>query len=166
MCLYFSPEKSAATKARVVATYIAFLLISILPIIAEVASPGDHESSRLFRAAFSYFHSTFINPVVTLGSISSFFCQKSTAYALDKSGLAVQALVFAMVAVSGIRINFPVVPQWSLSISITWYERGWAAVDNAVFALVQFILALVAERHQQRGHEEFLNPEEEQLLAP
>lgn len=149
-----------------VATYIAFLLISTVPIIAEVASPGDHESSRLFRAAFFYMHSTFVNPVVTVGAISSFFCQKSTAYALNKSGLAVQALVFAIVALSWLfRINFPVVPQWSLSILITWYELvGWAAVDNAVFAAVQFIL-LLATGHQQKGRGRSLNPEEEQLLS-
>jgi hypothetical protein len=72
-------------------------------------------------------------------------------------GLAVQAAVFALVAVSWVmRVQFP----WELldghkitfGVLITWYEIvGWAAVDNAIFALVQIVLLwIVSHRSSQR----------------
>lgn len=102
-----------------------------------------------------------------MGIISSFFIQMPTANALGLLELASQAVVFAVVAVSWVfRVVFPTTDiPWTLFPITTWYQLvGWAAVDNAVFAIVQSILLCLTKRRQgsQAG---YMNPEEEPLLA-
>lgn len=93
-----------------------------------------------------------INPVVTIIAICSLFIQISNATALSILGLASQAFVFALVALSWTaRVRFPDIDRYSLGILITWYQLvGWATVDNAIFSIMQLILFYVA-RHRQRG---------------
>jgi hypothetical protein len=82
-------------------------------------------------------------------------------------GLATQAIIFALVALSWIsRVNFPF--ELSLNILKAWYEVvGWAAVDNAIFAVAQFVLLCLA-KHQRRGRvgssSSYTRPNEEEPL--
>lgn len=144
--------------------------MSLVPIVTYIASTGGAErenDSDWFRAIFFGVHSMFINPVVTIGSFSSLFIQIPTAAALDIWGMASQAVVFAAVAVSWVyRVEFPTVDgQWTLHLLNTWYQLvGWAAVDNAVYAIVQFILFCVVRRRLWK-HEGHSNLEEELLLT-
>lgn len=70
-------------------------------------------------------------------------------------------MVFTLVALSWVlRVNFPYerfseIPlEFLLSSLQTWYELvGWAAVDNAIFAVVQAIL-LCSVRYQEESDEE------------
>lgn len=101
----------------------------------------------------------FINPIVTVIGFASFFAQahesrsRSSLGALSIKGLAIQAVVFAVVALYWqLRMRIPE-EGWDMSPQrsfITWYQLvGWAAIDNTVFAIVQAVLLWVARR--QRG---------------
>lgn len=105
----------------------------------------------------------FINPIVTIIAVCSLFIQISNATALSILGLASQAFVFALVALSWTaRVRFPTLDRISLSRLITWYQLvGWATVDNAVFSIIQLILFYVA-RHRQRGSS--ISADQEPLL--
>jgi hypothetical protein len=71
---------------------------------------------------------------------------------LSRTGLLTQAVIFALVAVSWIwRVRFPY-DAWEgvfLGLLSIWYEQivGWAAVDNAIFAIVQALPLWVTSRH-------------------
>lgn len=164
VCLYFSPESSRNHKAYVGAIYTSFILISILPAFINAINPGDDEWNRWFCALFFAVHSIIINPIVTVIAICSLFIQISNATALSILGLASQAFVFALVALSWTaRVRFPTIDRYSLSILITWYQLvGWATVDNAVFSIIQLILFYVA-RHRQRGSS--ISADQEPLLG-
>lgn len=101
----------------------------------------------------------FINPIVTIIGFASLFVQarvtrsRPSPGALSIVGLAIQAVVFAVVALYWpLRMTIPR-EFWNMSplrSCITWYQLvGWAAVDNAVFAIVQAVLLWIAMR--QRG---------------
>jgi hypothetical protein len=110
----------------------------------------DNSDRRLAGALFHGAHSIFLNPIVTALNIASLFVQarEPAMDALSSVGLAVQAVVFSLVAASWAvgRLTFP----WeelvsrqpvTLRVLITWYQLvGWVAVDNAIFAIVQAIL--------------------------
>lgn len=109
-----------------------------------------------------------VQKVATIGSILSLFAQRSRATALDITGLAFQATIFTLVAISWIfRVVFPPAPigKWTWHFLVSWYEIvGWAAVDNGVFAFVQFVLYCTARRAQGRAMGE-RDSEDEPLLT-
>jgi hypothetical protein len=113
-------------------------------------------------------HSEVINPIVTVGGILALLFQRQKAYALSFSGLAAQAIVFALVALSWTaRVRFYTLEQFPLSLHmlIAWYQMvGWVAVDNCIFAIVQCVLLCLA-RHQQRRFSSLTTSDQEPLLS-
>lgn len=109
-----------------------------------------------------------VNPIATTSSVLALFFQGQKASALSFLGLATQAVVFAPVAFFWIwRVNYIDLREIPLPIPLyilkVWYEVvGWAAVDNAVFAIVQFVLLCLARRQQRGGH---ARPDQEPLLS-
>lgn len=123
-------------------------------------------------ATFFYVHSTIICPPTTIGGILALWPQWHNAKVLDIVGLTCQVVVFAFVALSWIpRVRFRVDlgegPQnisdvWNLIV--VWYQLvGWAAVDNAIFAIVQLILLCLAN-YQGGGVRSCGRPTEEEPL--
>jgi hypothetical protein len=116
-----------------------------------------------FGALYHGTHTLFLSWIITGFGVAAVFFQaretitRSPGQALSRVGLAAQALVFALVAVSWVmRVRFP----WELldgrrvtfGVLVTWYELvGWAAVDNAVFALGQGVLLGIVSRHKVKG---------------
>lgn len=146
---------------------MSFLLVSVVPAFTDALNPGEFEDRRWFGALFFGVHSMFINPIVTIGSILALYAQRQKAFALSISGLASQAVVFALVASSWTaRVRFPAIEGVSLSLLVAWYQLvGWAAVDNAIFAIVQFVLLCLAKQHQRGSVDIFTRPDEEPLLG-
>jgi hydrogenase-4 membrane subunit HyfE len=110
----------------------------------------------------------FINPIVTFLGIFALYVQWQKAFALSIFGLASQVIVFALVALSWIfRVSFLAIPISKISLSIlnTWYQLvGWAAVNNAIFAIVQFVLLCVVKHYRREGVDS-TRPDEEPLLV-
>lgn len=100
-----------------------------------------------------------MNPIVTILALVALPCQSRAIRALPVGdlkalsllGLLTQGVVFSVVAISWtMRVKFmdlsftDVIAYGWLSI-VSWYQMvGWAAVDNAVFALVQISLFCLA----------------------
>lgn len=125
-------------------TYAFFLLISLGPVILFALHPGRHVDFEWSAALFFGSHSIFVNPIVSFLAIVAFFSQAPAARALDCMSLVMQAVVFALVAISWIyRVKNPLesVDYFSWNALVSWYQLvGWAAVDNAIYAIVQFLL--------------------------
>lgn len=96
----------------------------------------------------------YILPALTLLSLTSVIFQaslirKHKAPTLSIPGLAVQAIVFALLAVMWVgRVKYsdtPMKPVPPLLAFIGWFLTvGWPAVDSLVFALVQGVLYCLA----------------------
>lgn len=168
LCLYYPSDHRDASSdnKQVTALYTSFLLVSLLPALALLWSPPteDREDRRWLPALFHGVHSLWISPLATLlGLAAAFFQIRETTradqdqQALSLVGLVVQGAVFACVAASwAVRVVFP----WSEvpgsdgdarrlgpGFFWSWYQLvGWAAVDNAVFALAQVVVWCVALR--------------------
>lgn len=167
LCLSLPPERQD-TKSTVVAIYTSFFLISVAPIVIEALSPTPVDPSgpddrRWFAALFAGAHTIFVNPVVTALSFASLFAQARQAFSssrysdhvLSYMGLAVQAVIFTVLAVYwAFRLTLPA-GFWkmvTLRSLVSWYQLvGWAAVDNAVFAVVQAILLLMGTMARRAG---------------
>ena len=146
---------------------MSFLLISIAPLVLvatlylERKDGHRAEQERQWVSAmYGGIHMLFINPVVTLLGIFSLYSQMRKTLAqpsvgvLSIYGLAVQAVVFAFVAISWpFRLNLgPEFPGIPLSALGSWYQLvGWATVDNAIFATVQAVLFWIAVRRSGDG---------------
>jgi hypothetical protein len=118
-----------------------------------------------FGALYHGIHTLFLSWIITGFGVAAVFFQVrktvtlSPSQALSRVGQAAQAVVFALAAVSWVmRVRFP----WELldghqvtfGVIVTWYELvGWAAVDNAVFALGQGVLLGVVSRHKVKVEE-------------
>jgi hypothetical protein len=163
LCLLLPSDHRDAPTWFAVGTYVAFLSISLAPLYLDIINPSYPNDRRWFGAIYSGIHTLFLNWIVTgLGATALLFQVRETllrlpSEALSHAGLAVQAAVFALIAVSWVmRVKFP----WELldghkitfGVLITWYEIvGWAAVDNAIFALIQIVLLwIVSHRSSQR----------------
>jgi hypothetical protein len=140
--------------------YMAFLLISIVPVIFIAALPptgtdpyGDRRWPSLYYGSAS---TMLINPIVTALAIAAYFPQarelqsREDVGACSVLGLAVQAGVFLVVAMFWpLRIPLP----WGMGF-IPWYQlAGWATLDNLVFALVQAVLWCIARRSNRATSE-------------
>ncbi|KAH6892597.1 hypothetical protein B0T10DRAFT_295654 [Thelonectria olida] len=147
------PPSPPGAKPAMFSIYMAFLLISIVPVIFIASLPPsgtDPYGDRSWPGSFYAYGSTmFINPIVTALAIVTYFPQarelksRSDAGACSVPGLAVQAGVFLVVAIFWpLRMPLP----WGVRFS-TWYQLvGWATLDNLVFAFVQGVLWCVARR--------------------
>ncbi|KAG4435770.1 hypothetical protein IFR05_008744 [Cadophora sp. M221] len=166
-CLFFAP--STAPRTRVAALYASFLAISAIPLLIDFFSPVQNpDDERWSSAIFIGVHTMLINPLVTLGGFAALYFQRPNAgaAALSEAGLAMQAVVFTLVAISWIeRVRFLEFDRRLGGFPVkTWYQLvGWAAVDNAVFAFVQAVLFFL--RRSQKFEIGKVSGEDEPLLG-
>lgn len=157
---------------------MSYLLISIIPLLIDALNVNGREDEyrSWAGAVFSFVHSQFAIPIVTILCIAAFFAQAKTIRsrdnpgALSKTGLAVQAVVFAFIAIAWIgRLGFPwdKVDEFgpSLGLLTYWYQWvGWVTVDSAIFAVAQGVLFWLASRHQRGVGADAVGGETEPLL--
>ncbi|KAK0761854.1 hypothetical protein N5P37_004653 [Trichoderma harzianum] len=166
-----APGVRNSTAPTVLSIYLAFLLISLIPVVVDAAWPTQDASSHEWAMAlFHGIHTMLINPIVTILILASFFSQRAeillhppgtASSSLSLVGLAVQAVVFAVLALAWAwRLLFP--GGASVSYGMTWYQLvGFVAVDHIAFALVQAALLAVAVLHRGQS---FTGGETEPLL--
>ncbi|PWY72769.1 hypothetical protein BO83DRAFT_408483 [Aspergillus eucalypticola CBS 122712] len=166
LSLRYPSDSSFRVKRSAALSYIAYLLVAVVPPVCVVLTtrrgedPPTSEIEWQF-ALWSGVHLIFVNPVMTLLSFSAVFCQApkllkgvSPPRALSLPGLAIQAVVFTVLALSWPFRFVYLDPDWNVFASwfalYTWYVSvGWTAVDCAVFALVQVILLWLACRNRK-----------------
>jgi hypothetical protein len=115
---------------------------------------------------FAMFHALLINPIVTLIGAFSFFLQAAqthhhhgTKSALSLWGLAVQTVVFALVAASWVwRVVYAKAWDplfWNDGFWHWYFNYGYPVVANGVFAAVQYgLLVFAVWRRRRRVGEE------------
>ena len=137
------------------AAYTFHLLISVVPIFADAytADPG-YEMGRSWNLGYFSIGHVLLTPVFTALAAAALLPQALAigldTRALSPEGLAAQAILFALLALSW---------PWRLwvppnldSMNGTWYELvGFVPVDHAVFATVQAVLLFIAVRRRQHG---------------
>lgn len=98
-------------------------------------------------------HSMVINRIVTILGFLPLYVRWQKASALNIIGLATQAAVFILLAISwNFRVYFSDRFYGKPFDFERWYEiMGWAPIDNAIFAIVQFILFCLASRNLKGG---------------
>ncbi|KAJ5752006.1 hypothetical protein N7520_008923 [Penicillium odoratum] len=137
-------------------------LISIMPLFIDAVNRnffGPPEWRRWGEAFFSGYHAMFMNPIVTILVLVALPCQARAMHAqpvrdlksLSLLGLLAQGVIFGVVAVSwtmrvrSMDLSSRDVVAYRLLTFVSWYQMvGWAAVNNAVFALVQILLLCLA----------------------
>ncbi|KAH7380164.1 hypothetical protein BKA66DRAFT_571239 [Pyrenochaeta sp. MPI-SDFR-AT-0127] len=157
VCLYLPSEHRDCSVKVAVGIYVAFLLISVVPVFADAIKPGSHEERQWTLALFFGIHSLFLSWIITALNVAAIYYQVRETLsqpqntALSRVGLATQAIIFGILAISWIgRVRFPFegFAERFWGLLSTWYELvGWAAVDTGVFALGQaFILWKVSRQ--------------------
>lgn len=157
MHLYYPPCRPR--QGYIILTIHAlFTLTSLMPVVVEAYLPFKSSSPYLDRqrlaAYIATLHHSYLTPLITILSFVSLFPQaretlsRSSPGSLSTRGLAIQAAVFALVAVYWpfrIQTTRDVWPPRSWGDLVTWYQLvGWAVVDNCIFAFVQGILFWIA----------------------
>ncbi|KAH6873477.1 hypothetical protein B0T10DRAFT_235283, partial [Thelonectria olida] len=163
-CIFFSPD-TRGHKACVLAIYISFLLISIVPLIIDPVN-AEVPYSGWFSGIVFGAHFLWVGPIVTFLGVLALVVQWPKAAALSIAGLRAQAFIFAFVALFWIvRVEYPVMERVSLRILQNWYlSVGWVAVDNAVFAVTQFVLLCLAKHPKPKEVDSAARPDEEEPL--
>ena len=123
----------------------------------EFFCPRDDTYRKWSEAFFSGCHLLFVNPIITILALVAYPCQARTIRTLPAGnlkslsllGLLIQGVVFIVVAVSWMMrvkfLDFSFDDVISRGAFFSWYQMvGWAAVDNAIFALMQVLLFLLA----------------------
>ncbi|UKZ53057.1 hypothetical protein TrVGV298_006844 [Trichoderma virens] len=141
--------------AHVVLTvYLAFLLISLVPVVVDAAWLSHDATYHEWAVAlFHDIHTILVNPIVAVLILASFFPQRAeilqhppglASSLLSLVDLIMQAVVFALLALGW---RWRLLP-WDASVGVlatTWYQLvGFIPVDHAMFALVQAALSAVA----------------------
>lgn len=150
VCLYLPSEQRDIYTKTAIAAYVAFLLISVVPLFADAIKPERQEDRKWTLAIFFGIHSLLFNWIITaLTGLAIYYQMKETASqpdhtALSRVGLLIQAVVFLIVALSWIgRVRFPyeAFSERFWGLLPTWYELvGWAVIDTVIFALGQAFL--------------------------
>ncbi|KAF2852201.1 hypothetical protein T440DRAFT_497770 [Plenodomus tracheiphilus IPT5] len=156
-CLHLPSSYRDINKTLAITIYVAYLCISMVPVLIDLVDASDSPYRKWVGAIFSGIHALFLSYIITALEISTLLAQarmmsrQPQEHGLSRAGLAVQAVVFALVAVTWItRVAFPydeVEGKWGVGMLLMWFEMvGWAAVDNGVFAVVQMVLLGIAMR--------------------
>lgn len=171
-------SNAGVRNTTVLSIYLAFLFISLVPVVTDAVLPSQDASYHKWALAlFHGVHTIFINPIVTVLILVSFVAQRdeilrhppgapSSSFSLV--GLAVQAAVFALLALTWMwRLVLPWNESFDghpvASLAWAWYQLvGFVAVDHVAFALVQAALLVVARSNPWLG---FTNSETQPLLA-
>jgi hypothetical protein len=168
LCLYFKPI-SRLRKALIIAIYVFFLIISLMPLIIDATTdvfcppqePNCPEYDRDPIVLFEGYHVFALVPVIGIPLILGLYKQaRASSLNLSLPGLKLQAVIFMLSAGSWVlRLSFPwkaylgqpqgrvpiylVIPAW-------WRMIGFVAVDDAIFALGQGSLLWLALRREKR----------------
>jgi hypothetical protein len=153
-----------------VVIYFGFLIISIVPVIADAVSdifcpphhPNCPEMERDPIALFQGLHSVILLPfLTTIPLLIGIFKQaRMPLHTQSLTGLKLQAAAFMLSAISWVpRVSVP----WDLyldgghpiiGIINAWYHMvGFVAVDDALFALGQVFLLWLSLRQIRRAEE-------------
>ena len=157
-----STGTSRTSKPTLIALYCLFFLISVGPVIfdATLPPPGTNPYYDRGWVAGIWFniHSLLVNPVITAITFAALVPQLHVLRfrprdggadpgALSIVGLGVQAVVFAVVAVSWM-FRFYMPRGTLIRAPKTWYQLvGWSAVNNGAFVVVQAVLWIYVKRH-------------------
>ncbi|KAL4884956.1 hypothetical protein BJY04DRAFT_214839 [Aspergillus karnatakaensis] len=157
IALYYSNKR----RTGLVLIYLLYLLVSLVLILFDLfqyATYPDWDRNRIWVAAFwYYYHSIFLFPVISILGLVAIYLQSKTVQrsanfpaSLSFRGLQLQAVIFLFVALSWVwRITFPweKVEYVSFNVLRVWFEMiGWIATDNAIFAVGQGVILLLALR--------------------
>ncbi|KAJ5313319.1 uncharacterized protein N7443_000203 [Penicillium atrosanguineum] len=164
ICLWFPSDNRTGHKLGLLTVYILFTLISIIPFFIDAIDhdffgPRGSSDRNWAEAFFSGWHMMLMHPIVTILALVALPCQARAIRALPVGNvkalsllrLLTQGVVFSVVAISWtMRVKFmdlsfrDVIAYGWLTV-VSWYQMvGWAAVNNAVFALVQRSLFCLA----------------------
>ncbi|RAH39778.1 uncharacterized protein BO95DRAFT_377204, partial [Aspergillus brunneoviolaceus CBS 621.78] len=127
--------------------YILALLVSLIPELIDIfgLTPETKSLPRQdLREMFIFYHAVLLTPMATFIGGFSWFLQAAQSRnhahdtALSLTGLAVQAVVFGLVAISWVfRVVYA--ETWD-PLGLGWYFLyGYPVVNNGVFAGVQFL---------------------------
>ncbi|KAI0438803.1 hypothetical protein F4803DRAFT_533899 [Xylaria telfairii] len=172
ICVAFYRRENHHLPIIIIAMYISFLMISIVPLLLEAISTEPSKEYRWFGAIFHGIHTLYFAPIITAFALVAFVVQARETLALPGSdigalspmGLVLQTVVFAVLAATwwpGRLVLDVASPPF-----MPWYQLvGFVPVDNGVFALEQVALLVIAawhRRHGRDGNAKF--PEERQPL--
>ena len=157
--LQLSPSRAGA-KVFAIFAYIVFLLLCIVPFIGVyMVVSGSHLDTvaYIILALIQEYHFYYLTPAVTVLALFAWMPQahriitEASTGSLSLMGLAVQAVVFAMVGLSWMfRLTMPR-EYWDGNLGAAirdWYLLvGWVVVYNLVFALAQAVLFRAAWYH-------------------
>ncbi|KAL2136163.1 hypothetical protein VTI74DRAFT_5216 [Chaetomium olivicolor] len=116
LTIIFSPKGNGRYIAAAIAIYISYLLISVVPLVVNAATPHDqhpyNQDRKWFIAFFEGAHALFLTPLITILAAAALGVQAPAigpdARALSLEGLAAQAIVFALLALSWLwRLRWP-----------------------------------------------------------
>ncbi|KAF0320358.1 hypothetical protein GQ607_012454 [Colletotrichum asianum] len=139
--------------------YVVFILISPVPAVFDAISPDSRSEPRNWgRDLFVMGHYLILLPVSSILVLASAVPQareiqrQSSPGAISVPGLATQAVVFAVLAISWmIRVRYP---PYSPSYN-GWYRLvGWPVVNNGLFSIVQGILLWITQTRSTPDHED------------
>ncbi|KAL4885398.1 hypothetical protein BJY04DRAFT_134061 [Aspergillus karnatakaensis] len=161
LCIFYRP--TGQSYRRYIALYFLYILISVVPELLDLLGfikDGEDFTHEDYQQHFIFVHIVLINPIVTiLGGASAKYQlpqiqRQPEKSALSVLGLLVQAVVFAIVAVSWVWRVVYASDLWCC-LSFEWvdwyYNYGRPVVDNAVFAGVQFTLFLMWAKLRRGG---------------
>lgn len=136
--------------------YLAVLMATIVPTLVLINASEEHDGTAPAPSGAGIFfpgNTMFLVPPVTLLTAASFYFEARAILSqpigddgigsISQTGLLVQAVVFAAVALSWVhRVSWPADrPGIGAGLWMGWYRLvGWAAVNNAIFAAVQAYL--------------------------
>lgn len=159
VCLYLPSDHRDCGVRIAIGAYVTFLLVSIIPVFSDAAFSRQGSDRRMEMAIFFGVHSQFLSWIITsLNILAVYFQIKETRsrpqeQALASLGLALQAVVFAVLAFSWVgRAEFPYPDgRFHWSYLSAWYQLvGWATVDNGIFAMGQAILLWIIVSQRSR----------------
>ncbi|KAK4155115.1 hypothetical protein C8A00DRAFT_42259 [Chaetomidium leptoderma] len=142
-CLVYPSNPDVGQRALVSAIYVAFLLISVVPVFVDAAINDPYTSGHKWGLALAQTHAITVRP------------PGSGPGALSLLGLAVQAVVFALLAPAWLgRLVFPWEELGDVPLSLRvliWFQVvGYVPFDYALFAVSQAVLLWLAVRHGRR----------------
>ncbi|KAM0715507.1 hypothetical protein Q7P37_009005 [Cladosporium fusiforme] len=166
------PSRPAKTRSAIIA-YLIFLVISLVPTIAEpfiMLDPDARRDRDWFDALYIVGPMLYlIGPMVQILGFAALWAQASEIKrsrssdgnaaddALSVRGLVVQAVVFLLVGLSFVwRMKIPGkhwTGYWTWDLRDWYWSAGFATVNNLIFAVVQGVLALIAWRQKGDGGE-------------
>ncbi|KAH7392463.1 hypothetical protein DE146DRAFT_141843 [Phaeosphaeria sp. MPI-PUGE-AT-0046c] len=161
VCLYLPSNHRDCGVRVAIGTYIAFLFVSIIPVLSDAAFSCRGPNRRMEMDIFFGIHTQFLSWIITSTYVVAIYFQikeirlRPQDQALVSLGLALQAVVFTLLAFSWVgRIRFPYPDgglQWTYLSA--WYQLvGWATVDNSIFAIGQATLLSIIAGHRSCIH--------------